>query len=234
MSSSNRQHPVVLDGGLFITFEGGEGAGKTTQAKYLSKKLRHFGYQVVLTREPGGTDGGEEIRSLVLKGAENRWTPKTEALLMYAARQEHLIKKIKPALEEGKIVLCDRFSDSSKAYQGVAHGLGLEKINDLDKWVMGGFKPDLTILLDQDPEIGLSRNLEPVRIPERDGAEFRFENMALSFHQKLRDGFLTLAERDPDRFITLAADQKVDSLAGCIWKVCEEKLLHPSGAGKAQ
>ncbi|WP_343562538.1 dTMP kinase [Kiloniella sp. b19] len=205
--------------GLFISFEGGEGAGKTTQIKRVVDWLNEQGIVTVQTREPGGTPGAEEIRALVLKGESNRWTPKTEAMLMYAARQEHVEKVIKPALERGEVVVCDRFSDSSMAYQGVGHGLGLEKLAELDHWVLGDFKPDITLLLDIPVKVGLERTTR------RSGDEVRFEGMAIEFHERLREGFLSIAASDPERCKVIDAQQSADTVTKEILELLEPVFL---------
>ena len=185
--------------GKFLTFEGGEGAGKTTQAERIKSALEDAGIECVMTREPGGTFGAEAIRDLVLHGAHDRWSGMTELLLMYAARLDHVEKLIKPALERGVWVLCDRFSDSSMAYQGYARGLGREQVQALDDAVMNGFKPDLTIVFDVDPILALKR------VKTRGEDLSRFDTEALEFHKKLRAGFLDIAKRNPKRVHTIDA-----------------------------
>ncbi|NWG45714.1 MAG: dTMP kinase [Alphaproteobacteria bacterium] len=183
-----------MAGGRFITFEGGEGAGKSTQIARLAARLGAEGREVVVTREPGGTQGAEAIRSLLVTGATDRWTPLAELLLHYAARADHLDRLIRPALARGAIVLCDRFADSSRAYQGLAQGLGLERVEALDRVVTGRTQPDLTLILDIDPAEGLAR-------AGRSGAgdETRYERMGTPFHDRLRAAFLEIAAGDPVR-----------------------------------
>ncbi len=193
--------------GKFISFEGGEGAGKTTQAKHLQKALEDAGQEVLVTREPGGTFGAELIRDLVLSGSHERWSGMTELLLMYAARLDHVEKLIKPALKRGVWVLCDRFADSSMAYQGYARGLGPERVAAVDKVVLGGFKPDLTFLFDIDPILALKR----VHTRGEDLSRFDTEN--LDFHKTLRQAFLDIAVEQKDRFRVLDATQSREATA---------------------
>ncbi|MDR1425889.1 MAG: dTMP kinase [Rickettsiales bacterium] len=183
-------------GGKFITFEGSEGAGKTTQSKLLVERLNKCGLEAVWTREPGGSEGAEEIRSLVLGGDVNRWDGITELLLIYAARRVHTEKKIKPALNRGALVVSDRYFDSSLAYQGFGHGLPLGQINAVRNIVLGDFKPDLTLLLDVDIELGLSRACA-------NGGRNRFEDMDLEFHNRVREGFDQIYRDNRERFIRI-------------------------------
>ena len=193
--------------GLFISFEGGEGSGKTTQIKRLTESLRTEGFSVLHTREPGGTDGAEDIRALLLRGRGDRWTAHAEALLVSAARYEHVQQVIQPALERGMIVLCDRFCDSTLAYQGFGRGLDLAKLAQLHDWILGAFKPDLTFVLDVPAEVGLTRT------DQRGGDEVRFESMERDFHHRLREGFLTLATAEPERFRVVDGQRSVDEIA---------------------
>ncbi len=196
--------------GKFITLEGGEGAGKTTQAKRLKEVLDSANIENVVTREPGGTFGAEAIRDLVLDGTHERWSGMTELLLMYAARLDHMEKLIKPALARGVWVICDRFSDSSLAYQGCARGLGADRVAAVHKAVMGGFKPDLTILFDIDPI------LTQKRVKTRGGELSRFDTETLEFHKKLRQGFLDIAKTNPERVKTIDAALSRDAIAAQI------------------
>ena len=190
---------------LFITFEGGEGSGKTTQIKRLHQHLVAHGKICLLTREPGGSNGAEAIRAMVLTGSVDKWHPVAETLLFLAARVEHVEKVIKPALARAENVLCDRFLDSTLVYQGLGKGLGIEYIRRLSSLTLGNFAPDITFILDIDPEIGLERAMK------RAGNETRFENMQLEFHMKVREGFLMLAKQNPARYkvvdATLSPDQ---------------------------
>lgn len=186
--------------GKFITFEGGEGAGKSTQAELLAEALEKAGIETLLTREPGGTFGAEAIRDLVLKGTSDRWSGMTELLLMYAARMDHVEKLIKPALERGVWVISDRFADSSLAYQGYARGLGADQVKAVHEVVMNGFEPDLTLLFDMDPVLAQKR----VETRGEDLTRFDAEN--LDFHKTLRRAFLSIADENPSRVHTLDAD----------------------------
>src|SRR6267142_1518336 len=172
--------------GKFISFEGGEGAGKSTQARMLRVSLQSHGRAVLLTREPGGSPGAEEIRKLLVEGELERWTPLAETLLFLSARADHVAKVIEPALASGTWVISDRFADSTFVYQGVARGLGIEAVRRLQRAALGDFAPDLTILLDIDPGAGLAR------AGRRGQTENRFERFDAGFHARLRDGFLQI------------------------------------------
>jgi len=186
--------------GKFITFEGGEGAGKTTQAELLAAALEKAGIETLQTREPGGTFGAEAIRDLVLEGTSDRWSGMTELLLMYAARLDHVEKLIKPALERGVWVISDRFADSSLAYQGHARGLGAKHVKAVHEAVMGGFEPDLTILFDMDPVLAQKR------VETRGEDLTRFDAEGLDFHKALRTAFLEIADENQDRIHVVDAD----------------------------
>ncbi|MEG1452810.1 dTMP kinase [Brevundimonas sp.] len=205
--------------GRFITFEGGEGAGKTTQARLLAERLRERGIDTVQTREPGGSPGAEEIRAIAVSGDAERWSARTETLLMYASRSDHLERKILPALEEGKWVVCDRFADSSRAYQGAGGGAPDSLIEALDEHVVGDNQPNLTVVFDIPVEVGLERAFG------RGLFETRFESKGLEFHQKLREGFLAVAVRHPERCVVLDATGEVEEVAERLWAVVEERLL---------
>ena len=205
--------------GRFITFEGGEGAGKTTQARLLAERLRERGIDTVQTREPGGSPGAEEIRAIAVSGDAERWSARTETLLMYASRSDHLERKILPSLEEGKWVVCDRFADSSRAYQGAGGGAPDSLIEALDEHVVGDNQPNLTVVFDIPVEVGLERAFG------RGLFETRFESKGLEFHQKLREGFLAVAERHPERCVVLDATGEVEEVAERLWAVVEERLL---------
>lgn len=202
----------------FITLEGGEGAGKSTQAKRLAAMLEGRGHEVVLTREPGGAPGAEAIRSLLVEGETGRWTPMAEALLHFAARQEHLERTIRPALAAGKWVICDRFVDSTRAYQGVAQNLGHAAIDDLANLVIGGDMPELTLVLDLPVEQGL------LRAAARSGGEDRYERMGADFHRRLRDAFLAIASAYPARCVLIDAAQGEDAVAAQIWGAVSTRL----------
>jgi dTMP kinase len=193
---------VVLS---FVTFEGGEGSGKSTQARHLAAHLEALGHQVCLTREPGGTPSGEKLRDIVVSGSADAWSPVAEALLMNAARDAHLNDVIKPALAAGKLVVCDRFLDSTRVYQGVAGGCPMDLIDTLERHVVGKTRPSLTLIFDLDPKIGLERAMS-----RSQGHGVRFENKGLAFHQKLRAGFLEIAKAEPQRCRIIDASQSED------------------------
>lgn len=208
--------------GLFITFEGGEGTGKSTQIKLFTDYLAREGISYLLTREPGGSEGAEEIRSLLLKGSVDKWDKMTEMLLFTAARRDHLVKKIWPAMDKGITVVSDRFADSTKAYQGCGYGSDektLQTVEDLYHMIAGDFKPDLTFILDIDPKIGVMRSQKRVGNDEQ-----RFEDMDLSFHRNLREGFLQIAKSDPQRCIVVNADQTIENVHKEIVKGFVEKV----------
>ena len=192
--------------GKFITLEGGEGAGKTTQGERLIASLEAAGIETVLTREPGGTFGAEAIRDLVLSGTKDRWSGMTELLLMYAARVDHVEKLIRPALNRGAWVISDRFADSSAAYQGYARGLGADSVAAVHNAVMGDFKPDLTILFDIDPILTMKR------VETRGEDLSRFDSETIDFHKTLRAAFLEIADVNKDRFFTLDASASRDAV----------------------
>jgi len=198
--------------GRFITFEGGEGAGKSTQVKALVARLRDRGLEVVQTREPGGSGGAEALRDLLVNGDAGRWSPLSETLMMYAARANHLEQVIRPALTRGAWVVCDRFADSTRAYQGAGGGVTADFIESVDRAVVGETQPDLTLVLDMPVEVGLSRALA------RGEAENRFESKGEAFHQRLREGFLRLAAEAPARCRVMDADRPIEVLCEDIWR----------------
>ncbi|MCK2165418.1 dTMP kinase [Thalassospira xiamenensis] len=212
--------------GLFISFEGGEGSGKTTQIRRLESWFRQRGREVVVTREPGGSPGAEEIRNLLLTGDPGRWDAVTEALLMFASRRDHVERTIRPALAEGKVVLCDRFADSSVAYQGFGHGLGAEFIHNLWQIAIDGFKPDLTLIFDLPVEVGLER--AGARFANISAAEDRFERMGTEFHQRLRNGFIEIARKNPERCEIVDANGDIDLVCERMISVVSTRL---SGRG---
>ena len=185
--------------GRFITLEGGEGAGKSTQARRLAVALREAGVDVVETREPGGSPGAEEIRRLLTTGEPNRWSPMAETLLHFSARADHVRRTIRPALNDGQWVCCDRFADSTMAYQGYGHGVDRGFISMLATAVLGDLRPDLTLVFDIPVEQGLAR------AAKRPGQEDRYEKMDRKFHEALRRGFLEIAANDPQRCAVIAA-----------------------------
>lgn len=204
--------------GIFISFEGGEGSGKSTQIKRLKEALEAAGHDVVLTREPGGSPGAEEIRQLLVTGAPSRWEPVTEAMLLAAARHDHVVKTIRPALARGAIVLCDRFYDSSMAYQGYAHGLGPEVIETLTEIAVGETRPDLTFIFDLDVQTGLAR------AKGRGDGEDRYEQMDLTFHEALRQAYRDIADKDPKRCVMISADQSMDAVEADIRQALKDRL----------
>jgi dTMP kinase len=205
--------------GVFITLEGGEGAGKSTQARLLKTALEARGHRVVLTREPGGSPGAEEIRALLVEGAPERWTPLAETLLFLAARADHVARLIGPALAQGAWVLCDRFSDSTLVYQGLARGLGVEKLRALQDAALSGLAPDLTLVLDLDPSAGLAR------AKARSGAgETRFEGFDAAFHARLRQGFRDIVAREPQRCVLIDGEGIAENIAARIWQAVNERL----------
>ena len=204
--------------GRFITFEGGEGTGKSTQVARLVERLRGLEIDVVQTREPGGSPGAEGIRNLVLNGEVERWSPRTETLLMFAARSDHLERTIRPALEAGRWVVCDRFADSSRAYQGAGGGAPVEFIEMLDAAIVGADQPDLTLVFDLPVEVGLERAFG------RGLFETRFESKGLAFHERLRRGFLDIAAAHPARCRVIDADGSEDEVAARVWAVIEARL----------
>ena len=204
--------------GKFITFEGGEGTGKSTQVALLEVALRNIDIPVVITREPGGAPGAEEIRNLLVNGEVNRWTPLSEALLNYAARAEHLDKTVYPALDQNKWVISDRFADSTMAYQGYGHGVDHAALKALDDAVLGKFKPDLTIIFDLGLETGLSR------AHARGEGEDRYERMGRDFHARIRQGFLDIAAIETERCCVIDASGPIDQVAAIIRELVSQRL----------
>jgi dTMP kinase len=204
---------------MFITFEGGDGSGKSTAIKHIVEELTKEGYSILLTREPGGTPISEEIRSIILDRANTAMDPRTEALLYAASRRQHIVEKILPAIKEGKIVLCDRFLDSSLAYQGGARNIGIDKVEQMNLFATEGLKPDLTLLFDIDPQIALNR------IASNAGREVnRLDVEQLPFHIKVRSIFLKLAEADPKRFRIIDASKSVQDVSEEAYQAIKEKL----------
>ena len=194
---------------LFITFEGGDGSGKSTQVNLLKDYLDNLNFETIKTREPGGTPSAEILRDLLTTGEVEKWSPMSEALLMWASRYEHLIQVIEPALNSGKNVICDRFYDSTYAYQGVAHNLGIDKMEKLKKIIIGDIEPDVTFVLDIDPKVGLKRSLD------RSNQENRFESYNIDFHNKIRSAFLEIAKKNKNRCVVVDAslnEQEINNL----------------------
>lgn len=204
--------------GIFITFEGIDGSGKSTQARRLAETLQAEGRDVVLTREPGGSAGAEEIRKLVLEGEPDRWSAETEILLFTAARRDHLERTILPALAKGQVVICDRFADSTRMYQGLSRG-DLRKVVDQLHSLMIGREPELTILIDMDPDTGLTRALG------RQGTEERFEDFGPELQRQMRAGFLALADEFSDRFRIVDGGRDMDSIAADVHAVTMKALV---------
>ena len=206
------------NGGKFITLEGGEGTGKSTQALLLAGHLEGAGIDALVTREPGGAPGAEEIRKLLVEGAPGRWDAISEALLHFAARREHLDKTVLPAIERGQWVISDRFADSTMAYQG--YGLGVERqaVEALYRIVVGTFAPDLTIILDLAPELGLERSRGAQT------GEDRYERMDQAFHRRLREGYLDIARREPERCAVIEADGAIEEVEAKILVTVGERL----------
>jgi len=209
--------------GRFITFEGGEGAGKSSQARLLAQRLSK-GCEVVITREPGGSPGAESIRALLVNGAADRWSPVTETLLMYAARRDHIERVIAPALDRGAWVVCDRFLDSTRAYQGAGGGAPERLIAALEAAVVGALLPDLTLILDLPVDVGLAR------AAARGEGEARFEAKGREFHERLRAGFASIAAKEPGRCRLIDADADLDTVSARVWAQVEQ-ALGPFGHG---
>ena len=212
---------VVADPGTFITIEGGEGAGKSTQLARLATLLGVAGIDVLATREPGGSPGADAIRELLVTGAPERWDAETELLLHVAARRDHLVRTIWPALAAGRWVVCDRFADSTMAYQGYGHGLDRDRMAALAQLIMGDFAPDLTLILDLPVELGLAR---AGARSAGTAAEDRYERMDRAFHERLREGYRALAEREPARCVVIDAAGDVDAVAAAVAAVLRQRL----------
>ncbi len=204
--------------GKFITLEGGEGAGKSTQAPRLAAHLERAGHTVCITREPGGSPGAEAIRELLVTGDPGRWDAEAETLLHYAARRSHLTDTIRPALARGEWVVCDRFADSTRAYQGYVGGMDKGFISEIHARVAGALTPDLTLILDLPPEAGLAR------AQARGEGEDRYERMGLDFHRRLRAAFLEIAAGEPERCMVVDADGDMETVAERIKSAVEGRL----------
>ncbi|UDF02358.1 dTMP kinase [Asticcacaulis sp. AND118] len=210
--------------GRFITFEGGEGAGKSTQVRALVAHLRDLGLEVVQTREPGGSSGAEALRELLVTGETGRWSPLSETLMMYAARANHLEQVIRPALERGAWIVCDRFADSTRAYQGAGGGVTPDLIETIDRAVVGETQPDLVIVMDMPPAAGLRRALS------RGDDENRFESKGLAFHERLREGFLRRAATHPQRYRLIDADRPIEDIRVNIWAEVSDRFPELKGS----
>ena len=203
--------------GSFITFEGIDGSGKSTQARKLAEHLQAQGRDVILTREPGGSEGAEEIRTLVLQGEPDRWSAETEILLFTAARRDHLERTILPAIDAGKVVICDRFADSTRMYQGLSRGDLRGTVDQLHK-LMIGREPDMTILIDMDSDTGLSRALS------RQGVEERFETFGADLQAQMRAGFLSLAKEFKERFVVINGARCIDEVSVDVCQTVDDHL----------
>lgn len=204
--------------GLFITLEGGEGAGKTTQISFIEQYLEEVGLDYITTREPGGITISESIREIILDKHNTKMDGKTEALLYAAARRQHLVEKVIPALVEGKVVICDRFIDSSLAYQGYARGIGVEEVLEINKFAIGGYMPDLTIFLDIDVKEGLGR------VKGRNGEINRLDLEDITFHETVRNGYIELLRQEPNRIRKVDASQSVEDVSKEIINIIKDTL----------
>ncbi|MFS8876484.1 dTMP kinase [Thermostichus sp. OS-CIW-31] len=213
---------MYQDDGVFITLEGGEGVGKTTQQALLVERLRQEGYACLCTREPGGTALGKTLRELLLHG--DPFSPLAELLLYAADRAEHVSKVIAPALAAGQVVVCDRFTDSTLAYQGYGRGLDLEKIRQLNRWVTDGLQPDLTLWLDLPPEVGLERARSRSSGAVELAVQSTNEQEGLEFHRRVYCGFETLAAAEPQRIVRISAQGSPAEVAARLWSVVEPRL----------
>ena len=218
--------PVGLEGlpsrGVFITFEGGEGAGKSTQISLLSLELHRLGIPHQITREPGGTPLAESLRSLLVQGAPESLDPITEILLMLAARRDHVTRRIRPALEAGEWILCDRFSDSTLAYQGYGHQLGEDFVRKLQSLVLGDFEPEITFLLTLSADVGLLRKARDL---QGTGSEDRFERLETAFHHRVLEGYSALSQAEADRVVCLDGEKPSGVLVSQILGVLKERFL---------
>jgi dTMP kinase len=201
----------------FISLEGGEGSGKSKHSAHLAEWLKQRGQEVLLTREPGGTPGAEEIRQLLVQGEVGRWEPMTEALLHVAARRDHVSKVIRPTLARGAWVVCDRFADSTLAYQGHGHGLGIETVALLHKLALGEIEPGLTLLFDVPVDLGLER------AAKRRSLDARYENMGREFHRRVREGFLAIARREPERVVVIDSSRPFAEVAELVQQTVHER-----------
>jgi dTMP kinase len=222
---------ALLNGGLFITFEGGEGAGKSTQIRRLADRLRGLGHDVLVTREPGGSPGAEAVRHVLLSGAAEPFGPRMEALLFAAARSDHVEQVIRPAVERGAIVLCDRFLDSTRVYQGVTGGLDPTFVAGLERIVVNGMMPDLTLILDLSPVEGLRR--AGVRRGAHAAAD-RFEKETIAIHERRREAFLDIAMREPYRCVLVDAGGREEEVAARIDTAVDRLLSDREGKAAAE
>lgn len=208
-----------MERNLFITFEGPEGAGKTTVLNKIVEQLQEINIEVMATREPGGIEIAEKIREVILNPSHTAMDERTEALLYAAARSQHFFEKVEPALQQGKLVLCDRFIDSSLAYQGYARGIGIDEVLAINEFAIGKRMPDLTILFDLDPKVGLSR------IHAHHDREInRLDQESLAFHEKVREGYYEVVKRYPNRIKVVDANQSVDTVVENVWHLLKEVI----------
>lgn len=216
----------------FLTFEGGEGVGKSTQVKRLIAHLNRVGVSAIRTREPGGTAKAEAVRSFILQGKSEEWGPGAEAVLFAAARYNHVSELIAPTLKSGKWVVSDRFHDSTRAYQGMTGGVDERLIGALEQIAIDGNMPDLTILLDMEPEAAFERVAQRAQEDGIPAVADRFEKEDLEWHRRLRDGFLAIARANPERCVVISADQSVDAIEEAVWTVVEERFSEALGTGQ--
>ncbi len=227
--TDNFSAPKKLDA-KFITFEGGEGVGKSTQARYLLNNLSRLAIPVIRTREPGGTAKAEAIRSFILQGKSEDWGAKAEAILFASARLDHVNELIAPSLKRGTWVISDRFHDSTRAYQGLTDGVNSDFISELEVLALNGYEPDLTILLDMNPKIAFERVSKREADVSLGGHDDRFEKEDLPWHKKLREGFLEIAKNNPERFVIINANTSEEKMAKAIWSaVCKKFNLTDKG-----
>lgn len=210
--------------GFFITFEGIEGCGKTTQIRLLAERLKEQGRELLLTREPGGTEIGERIRSVLLDSAHRDMSPVTELLLYGAARNQHVREVIRPALERGAVVLCDRYADATTAYQGAARRIDARTIDEVHRVATEGLWPALTLLLDMPAPVGLARAQDRNLFENLTGREDRFEREELAFHERVREGYLAIARREPGRVVVIDADRSIGEIQAEIASVVERAI----------
>lgn len=208
--------------GYFITFEGGEGSGKSTQVKMLAEALSVVGENATVTREPGGTPEAEKIRNLLVQRDGGSWSPMEECLLLFAARLNHFRNLIEPEMAQGHVVISDRFTDSTRAYQGYGLGLDREQVERIKRVTLGDFEPDLTFLLDIPVEMGLMRSKS--RLAAQESGEDKFENLDISFHHRMRAGFLEMAEKNRQRFVVIDASQDINTIKSQIESIVRERL----------
>ena len=220
--SERTDHLGRVTRGRFISFEGGEGSGKSTQVRRLCARLEAAGHRVVATREPGGSVGAEAIRNLVLQGTADRWSPLTETLLMYAARRDHVERTIEPALVRGDWVVCDRFADSTRAYQGQAGAVDAQLIGALEVHVLRGVMPDLTLVFDLPVEVGLAR--AAAHATDAGHGETRFESKGLAFHQRLRTAFAGIAQAEPERCVLIDASGSMAQVEAAVWQAVAARV----------